>query len=184
MVRRLAGVPISISRRDSSRSDRFVQSTPSRIGSPAVNSASNCRKLSSSEGRVAVSGGRPPLFFGPVRQPDPRLHPSPSCLAGSFSDRTTRAGRCNRRRHARASPPRLRRTAADPSPTANHRTVSSSLRRLQSRLPCPHPREPRSNSTRRNLPDLRQIGKLCLTMSLPTSNSRLTVDIGTSKSMD
>jgi hypothetical protein len=36
---------------------------------------------------VAVSGGRPPLFFGPVRQPDPRLHPSPSCLAGSFSDR-------------------------------------------------------------------------------------------------
>ena len=39
MVRRLAGVPIAISRRDNSRNDRLVQSTPSRMGSPAVNSA-------------------------------------------------------------------------------------------------------------------------------------------------
>lgn len=40
MVRRLAGVRIAMSRRDNSRSDKLVQRTPARIGSPAVNFAS------------------------------------------------------------------------------------------------------------------------------------------------
>ena len=40
----------------SSRSDKFVHNTPTRIGSPAVNSSSSCRRLASSWGQVAVRG--------------------------------------------------------------------------------------------------------------------------------
>ena len=42
---RLAGVPMAVRRRLISRRDRLVQSTPWRIGSPAVNSASRVQKF-------------------------------------------------------------------------------------------------------------------------------------------
>src|SRR4029434_3374219 len=64
IVRRLAGVPSANSRRDNSRSDKFVHSTPSRIGSPAVNSCNRVRRFASRVGCPATRGGRPPPFFG------------------------------------------------------------------------------------------------------------------------
>jgi hypothetical protein len=62
-VDRLAGVPIAFRRRRISRRDRFVHNTPSRIGSPAVNSARSAWKLSSSRGHCAKALVRPPPFF-------------------------------------------------------------------------------------------------------------------------
>ena len=67
-VRRLAGVPISRNRRLISQRDRLVHNTPSRIGSPAVNSASSARKLTNSWGCCSIAGFRPPPFFSdPLR---------------------------------------------------------------------------------------------------------------------
>ena len=91
-VRRLAGVPSSASRRDSSRSDKFVHNTPWRIGSPAVNSSSSRCRLAIRGGHVSVNGRRPPLFFGPGRPPHPRALPTLSGPAESSSDRTPRGG--------------------------------------------------------------------------------------------
>lgn len=67
-VCRLAGVPVSFSRRLISQRDRLVHKTPSRIGSPAVNSARIARKLSSSWVFWSIAVFRPPPFFSaPIR---------------------------------------------------------------------------------------------------------------------
>ena len=78
---RLAGVPSSPNRRLISRRDRLVHNIPSRIGSPAVNSASSCRKWSSSGGCRSIAAWRPaPFFSDAARRGIARLfqfHPAP-----------------------------------------------------------------------------------------------------------
>ncbi len=96
----LAGVPNPINRRDSSRNDKLVHKTPTRIGSPAVNSCNSCRRLASSCGRESVNDLRPPLFFVSALPPSPPVLPVPSDLGELSSDRTVRRGRCTRYRHA------------------------------------------------------------------------------------
>src|SRR6266852_1632993 len=139
MVRRLAGVPIATNRRNNSRSDKFVHNTPARMGSPAVNSPSSCRKLASRDGQMVVRARRPPLFFGSDPLPDLRVGPTPSSPAGWFLDRRLKAARCTRRPHVPAWPPQPRHIADGPSPTANRRTVSSSFRQRPDRHPCQPP---------------------------------------------
>ena len=67
-VCRLAGAPSSASRRLISLRDRLVHNTPSRIGSPAVNSVRICRKRSSSCGCRSIAAFRPPPFFSDPAQ--------------------------------------------------------------------------------------------------------------------
>lgn len=62
-VCRLAEVPISAKWRLISRRDRLVHNTPSRIGSPAVNSACSLRKFSSNNGFCSLAHLRPAPFF-------------------------------------------------------------------------------------------------------------------------
>src|SRR5215813_362356 len=131
IVRRLAGVPSANRRRDNSRSDRFVHSTPARIGSPAVNSCNKWRRFTSRVGCATVRGGRPPLFCGCVPPLHPWAPPGRGGLDGWFSGRTPRFGRCTQSRHAPAWRPRWPHIDVDLSPTATQRIVASSL---QSRL--------------------------------------------------
>src|SRR5712691_3241799 len=164
IVRRLAGVPSANRRRDNSRSDRFVHSTPSRIGSPAVNSCNRRRRFASRVGCATICGGRPPPFFGCAQPPHPLPPPARGGLDGWFSDRTPRPARCTRPRHAPAWPPRRLHIDGDPFPTATRRTASSSLRSLLHTLPCRTPCS-RIYSVARIL-RLQQSGKLFLTISL------------------
>src|SRR5215475_7285440 len=139
IVRRLAGVPSANNRRDNSRSDRLVHSTPSRIGSPAVNSSNSWRRFASRGGCATARCRRPPLFFGCAQLP----HPLPPLDHGDpgewFSDRTPKPVRCTRLRHAPVWSPLLPHTAVDPSPTATRRSAASSVRPLLNTLPCRTP---------------------------------------------
>src|SRR5215813_2590943 len=173
MVRRLAGVPIATRRRDNSRNDRLVHSTPSRIGSPAVNSCNKWRRFSSKAGWATARGGRPPLFFGCAPPPHPLPPPTRGGLDEWFSDRTPTPVRYTPRRHAPAWPPQRPHTDGDPSPTATRRTAASSVRpRLHSR-PCHTPCS-RISSVGRIL-RLQQSGKLFLTISLAVNAADKTI---------
>src|SRR6266851_764594 len=119
IVRRLAGVPSANSRRDNSRNDRFVHSTPARIGSPAVNSCNSWRRWASRDGCATARGGRPPLFVGGARQPHPLHLLGRGGLDEWFSDRTPKPARCTRPRHAPAWSPRRPHSDVDLSPTAS-----------------------------------------------------------------
>src|SRR5712691_7428428 len=69
IVRRLAGVPSANSRRDSSRSDRLVHSTPARIGSPAVNSCNSYGgSLPGSAAQLFAAGALPLFSDAPSRR--------------------------------------------------------------------------------------------------------------------
>src|SRR5262249_11213312 len=125
------GAPSANSGRDTWRSDRFVHSTPARIGSPAVNSCNKGRRFTSRVGCATVRGGRPPLFCGCVPPLHPWAPPGRGGLDGWFSGRTPRFGRCTQSRHAPAWRPRWPHIDVDLSPTATQRIVASSL---QSRL--------------------------------------------------
>src|SRR5262249_33530782 len=125
------GAPSANSGRDTWRSDRFVHSTPARIGSPAVNACNKWRRFTSRVGCATVRGGRPPLFCGCVPPLHPWAPPVRGGLDGWFSGRTPRFGRCTQSRHAPAWRPRWPHIDVDLSPTATQRIVASSL---QSRL--------------------------------------------------
>src|SRR4030095_5062539 len=73
IVRRRAGAPSATSRLDNSRSDKFVHSTPSRIGSPAGHSGNKARRFASRVGCATTRGGGPPPFFGCAPPPQPLL---------------------------------------------------------------------------------------------------------------
>ena len=122
--------PAPTSRRDSSRSDRFVHSTPSRIGSPAVNSCSSCRRLASRDGQVAVSGRRPPPFSDPVGGRVLGRLPGPRGPVESSSDRSPAGGRCTRRRRgpslAASTAAYRRRSFSDSQPNSRFIFASTS----------------------------------------------------------
>src|SRR4029453_7990835 len=69
IVRRLAGGPNANRRLDTSRTDKVVHSTPSRIGSPAVNSCNKAPRFASRVGCATTRGGRPPFFSDAPSRP-------------------------------------------------------------------------------------------------------------------
>src|SRR5215475_2302407 len=164
IVRRLAGVPSANSRRDHSRNDKFVHSTPSRIGSPAVNSCNKWRRFASRVGCATARGGRPPPFCGCAPPPHPLPLPDRGDPDEWFADRTPRPARYTRPRHAPAWPLRQPHTDVDPSPIATRRTAASFVRSLLNTHPCRTPCS-RTSSVVRIL-RLKQSGKLFLTISL------------------
>ena len=129
MGRRLAGVPSLMRRRDNSRSDRCVQRTPARIGSPAVHACNRWRRVASGLAARRRAAGAP-LFCGCAPRPHPRPPPARGDLAGEFWDRRPKPGPYPRSHHAPVARLRWPHTAVGPSPRANRRSAASSLRSL------------------------------------------------------
>src|SRR5262249_29564525 len=164
IVRRLAGVPSANSRLDNSRSDKFVHSTPSRLGSPAVNSCNKARRFASRAGCAPTHGGRPPLLCGCTQPPHPLSPRDRVDLDEWFWGRTPRPARCIRPRHGPAWRPQRPRTDGDPFPTTTQRSAASFLRSLLNTPPCSTPCAITYCGAR--ILQLKHAGKLFLTISL------------------
>src|SRR5215471_13783565 len=160
----MAGVPNANSRLDNSRSDKFVHSTPSRIGSPAVNSCNKARRFASRAGCATTHGGRPPLLCGCAQPPHPLSPRDRVDLDEWFWGRTPRPARCIRPRHGPAWRPQRPRTDGDPFPTTTQRSAASSLRSLLNTPPCSTPCAITYCGAR--ILQLKHAGKLFLTISL------------------
>ena len=82
----------------------LIHSTPTRIGSPAVNSSSNLRKFVSTSGLLNIRHFLPPPFFGFDLLSHPILVLIQPSLCVSFLDQYQRALKYNQSLHDLISP--------------------------------------------------------------------------------